>query len=351
MLLVPAPACSTVTHLFSGGGSTLAGQAEGTPVLPAEGQGPDKDSPPVPGGDTPTPERQRAAGGIVSRRTLLLMLLAALFTGCTRSLTDVGNSGTLPEQIAQTLTAAPSLAPTRTPPPSATPQPTATTEPPPSPTITTTPTVGPSPTPTPPALPEGDPRQGINLAVPDLTDDFSVRYGWFEYNDANAATISWERGQLSATDHGADGFLWWSTSGQTADDLFAEITATAGECQAKDAYGLAVRIGGISYDRGYTLEFSCDGHYRMRRFISGQSPELLLDWTPSQAINQGPGAINRLGFFAEADLLVGFANGQALTEVHDSAYVFGNFGLFAEARDSDNFTAVFQDFALWFLQP
>lgn len=58
MLLVPAPACSTVTHLFSGGGSTLAGQAEGTPVLPAEGQGPDKDSPPVPGGDTPTPERR-----------------------------------------------------------------------------------------------------------------------------------------------------------------------------------------------------------------------------------------------------------------------------------------------------
>jgi len=288
---------------------------------------------------------------VTGRRFLPLLLLLTLSAGCTRSLTEVGGSAALPEQIAQTLTAAPSLPPTRTPPPSATTQPTATSQPPPSPTITSTPTVGPSPTPTPPELPEGDPRQGLNLAAPDLTDDFSVRYGWFEYNDANAATIVWQRGQLSATDNRADGFLWWSTSGQTANDLYAEITATMGECQAKDAYGLAVRIGGISYDRGYTLEFSCDGHYRMRRFISGQLPELLLDWTPSEAINQGNGAINRLGFLAEGDLLVGFANGQSLTEVNDSAYVFGNFGLFAEARDSDSVTAVFQDFALWYLQP
>ena len=50
MLLVPAPACSTVTHLFSGGGSTLAGQAEGTPVLPPRARGP-----------TRTPHRSRAA--------------------------------------------------------------------------------------------------------------------------------------------------------------------------------------------------------------------------------------------------------------------------------------------------
>ena len=52
---------------------------------------------------------------------------------------------------------------------------------------------------------------------------------------------------------------------------------------------------------------------------------------------------------ADQETLVGFVNGQQLETVSDPAFIFGNFGLFAEAVDSSQVTAHFQDFALWYL--
>ena len=187
------------------------------------------------------------------------------------------------------------------------------------------------------------------MSVPDLTDEFQVRYGWYEFNDASAATIKWERGQLMVTDNQADEFLWWSTSGETAGDFYAEITATVHDCQGKDLYGLAARIGGSGYDRGYTLELSCDGHYRMRKFLTGASPEIMLDWTQHEAIITGSQSENRIGLLADEETLVGFVNGKQLDTVSDPSFIFGNFGLFTEAVDSSQVTAHFQDFALWYI--
>lgn len=288
-----------------------------------------------------------------SRPAVLLAAGLAVFAAaCTIRVREAGSPETfLPDQVAQTLTAAPTLSATRTPPPTATSFPTATPQPTSTEPPSATPTQGASPTPTAPELAPDDPRQGINLAAPDERDEFTTRYGWFEYDDPRAATIVWQRGQLQATDHLADGFLWWSTSGLTAWDLYAEVTATAEDCEGKDAYGMAVRIGGSGYDRGYTLEFSCDGHYRLRRFDSGSLPEPLAEWTRSQAIQTGSGAQNRLGFLARGSSLTGFANGQLLATVEDSFYVFGNLGLFAEANDSEGASALFEDFGLWYLQP
>ena len=282
-------------------------------------------------------------------RLLLFTTILMTMVGCTRSAPGSSGSGLLPDQIAQTLTAAPTLPPSRTPPPTATIQPTFTPVPADTDQPTQTATDGPTPTASQPPLPDDDPRQGLNLSVPDLTDDFQVRYGWYEFNDASAATITWQRGSLSVTDNRADGFLWWSTSGETASDLYVEISAEVEDCQAKDLYGIAVRIGGSGYDRGYTLEFSCDGHYRMRKFNSGTSPEIMLDWTANEAIESGSGSQNRIGILAEADRLIGFINGQQLEQVTDPDFIFGNFGLFAEAEDSNSVTANFQDFALWYL--
>lgn len=284
------------------------------------------------------------------RRTLVLLLATLALAACAPNATQDAGSGALPDQIAATLTAAPTLPPSRTPPPSATPQATAT--PPPTETQppTSTPSQGPSPTPTGLPLDPEDPRYGLNLSAPDVEDDFTTRYGWFELTDVRAATILWERGRMVATDNAADGFLWWSTSGLTAGDFYAEITAEVEDCRGKDAYGLAARIGGGNYDRGYTLEISCDGQYRMRKFISGAAPEVMLEWTASDAIESGSGSSNRLGLLADGPELVGFVNGQALEPVKDEAYVFGNFGLFSEADDSPSLTAAFSDFTLWHLE-
>lgn len=288
----------------------------------------------------------------MKQRVLLIVALGALaIAACTRSAPSGSGAALLPEQIAQTLTAAPTLPPSRTPPPPATEQPSATITALTTNTAAASATDGATATASPIPLATDDPRFGINLSVPDYQDDFQVRYGWFEYSDPGSATITWEKGQLVATDHRADGFLWWSTSGETGADIYAQVEAELDACQAKDAAGLAVRIGGAGYDRGYTLELSCDGHYRMRKFISGASPETMVDWTEDPAIETGPGAINAIGFHAEGPALAGFANGELLGSVEDPDFVFGNFGLFAEAADSDSTTATFRQFALWYLVP
>lgn len=118
-----------------------------------------------------------------------------------------------------------------------------------------------------------------------------------------------------------------------------------------DAYGLAVRIGGDGYDRGYTLELSCEGQFRMRRFVSGELPETMLDWAADDHIRTGPGTENRLGFLARQSSLAVFANGEMLTTLEDPSYIFGNFGLFADARATPDLEVTFTDFSLWFLEP
>lgn len=279
-----------------------------------------------------------------------LPILVLVTLSCTRSVPQPGD-GTILDSAAQTLTAAPTTPPSATAPPSATSPSTATPELTETPLPSDTPTAGPTPSPTAPPLPEDDPRHGLNLAVPHLQDNFSQRYGWYEYADANAATITWERGQMTVIDHRTDGFVWWSTSGQTAANFYAEVTATVGECGGKDAYGLAVRIGGTGYDRGYTLEFSCDGSYRVRRFISGQLPEVILDWTADNRIETGPGAENRPGFLADGSRLAVFVDGELLADLEDPSYIFGNFGLFADAQSTPDLTVKFTDFSLWFVEP
>lgn len=286
------------------------------------------------------------------QRALLLTMLAlwGLIGACTRSASRPETERSIPEVVALTLTAAPTLPPSPTRPPSATPQPSLT----PSPSVTraasSTTSAGPSATSAGPPLPTDDPRYGLNLAAPDVTDDFSQRLGWYEYSDRSAATIQWEPGGLRVIDHWADGFVWWSTSGQTASDFYAEITAEINTCEGADAYGFAARIGGSNYDRGYTLEFSCDGRYRMRKFISGAAPDVLVDWTQAASLDAGDGADNRFGLLARGEVLAAFANGELLTQLRDSFYVFGNFGVFTDAANTADLTATFRDFELWVLE-
>ncbi len=284
-------------------------------------------------------------------RMMTLTLAASLLAACTRTGLSNESQNSFLDLAAQTLTAAPTMIPSATPPPSATLPPTEAPSVTPSPTETVPPTAGPSPTPTAPPLAPDDPRQGLNLAAPDFTDDFSRHLGWFEFDDPHATVITWSPGKLTVIDPVVDAYTWWSTSSATAGDVYAEVTVRNESCSGLDAYGLAARIGGENYDRGYTLELSCDGHYRVRKFISGRSPDILIDWTSSPAINQAADVRNRLGFMLKGPSLVGFANGEQLGDVQDGDFVFGNFGLFVVADQTAGLTADFTDFALWHFAP
>lgn len=243
--------------------------------------------------------------------------------------------------IAGTLTAEP----TRTPPPSATVPVTPTDVPRPTSTATETPTPGPSPTPTAPELSPNDPRVGLNISLPDYRDDFSRDHVWGE-SITDATTNLIRDGELHAIDHLVDNAVWWSATLPTGSNTYVEVTATIGECIGKDSAGIGVRIG-EDLSSGYTLELSCDGHYRIRRFYLG-TVSVLQDWTFSRAILQGQGAENRIGFVARGGLLFGFANGEFLGTSEDFTFSNGTFAIFANATETPDFTVIFDDFWLWY---
>ncbi|HKZ55963.1 MAG TPA: hypothetical protein VJ123_10815 [Anaerolineales bacterium] len=252
---------------------------------------------------------------------------------------------------AQTLAAAPTLPPTWTSPPTATLLPTNTPTIPPSPTPTLTSTPGASPTPSAAPLPTDDPRAGINLSSPDYRDAFDVAFTWFEYSDDTVANTLGQ-GRLQTVDKLADFFVTWSTNAVVAGNLYVEVTAEVGACSGKDSYGIAIRVDQVTFSNGYSLEFSCDGFFRMRKFISGQPPSLLLNWTQAAAIRPGPNASNRIGLLADGATLHAFANGEALPlHTEDFDYLEGIFALFADARETPGLTTTFDEFALWNLTP
>lgn len=283
-------------------------------------------------------------------RVVLLGLATASLAACNRSAGGEPPAYLAFTSVAATLTAAPTLPPpgsppTRTPPPSATPIFT------PTHTATHTATLGPTPSATPPPLPPDDPRTGLDLVAPHYQDDFSNWLTWIGPSSL-AAENEFEDGRLRATDRRADGYVWWSTTVPQANagNLYAEVTATIGNCAGKDGYGLAVRVGGPNLDSGYSLEFSCDGAYRFREFNAG-FVRLLQDWTPSEAIRPGPNAINRLGILARGQTLVAVANGVVIGQIDGAIFGVGTFGLFASAEQTAEVTVYFDDFALWWLRP
>ena len=276
-----------------------------------------------------------------------LLLTSVVLAGCNRAAQEVPPN-VLATQVAATLTAAPTLPSSITPPPSPTTLPSATPAVPPTDAPTETPTPGGSPSPTPPPLAPDDPRTGLNLAAPDLQDDFSQRFKWYEFSDTASATNLVGDGHLKAVDNLADSYIWWSTTDSQAEDVYAEITAAFSACSGRDSAGMAVRVNGANFDQGYALDFACDGAYRLRKFITDAAPTTLIDWTESAEIVKGPNTSNRLGLLAKGSTLVVFANGKLVGQVEDTSYASGTFGLYASGVNTAPLTITFDDFAVWY---
>lgn len=284
----------------------------------------------------------------MTRSGLALLLVSALLLGCNRA-ADQTPPGNVATDVAATLTAVPTFGPLATRPATATAAPSATAQASATSLPTGTPTLGPTPSATAPVLPPGDPRTGLNLSVPDYSDDFSQSFKWFAGYDDNTVSLSQQDGKLIAVDKIADSYITWSTTNVTAGNVYAEVTADIGNCSGRDASGLAVRVGGDAYDSGYALELSCDKAYRIRKFINVDTPpKTLVDWTAAEAIKPGPNASNRIGFLADGNTLSVFANGTLLGQVEDHDLVAGTFGLFANAATTAGLTVTFDDFAVWY---
>jgi hypothetical protein len=208
------------------------------------------------------------------------------------------------------------------------------------------------PTPTPFAVTaEDDPRAILDLSSPDVFDYFNNANNWYDYDSAGFASYQVIDGQLVGKDYDPEKrAVYWSYNSRPSGNTYVEISATNGDCIAKDAVGLVMRIDAQQTPSGYALEVSCDGAWRFLRYRpAGASAEMYIDWTPSDAINTGNGATNRLGLWGYAGKFNMFINGYQVGEYFDRnySYSYGYFAAYVRAAATFDLPAYFDDFAMW----
>jgi hypothetical protein len=200
------------------------------------------------------------------------------------------------------------------------------------------------------AAPGGDVRYGLDLNHPDYFDTFDNPALWTHYDIADKSGYKIANGQMIGTDHmPEERYTWWSLLSRQSGNVYAEVDATNGDCLGLDSVGLTIRVDEASNTGGYSLEVSCDGQWRVRRHRNGDDPKLLVDWTPSAAINTGMGATNRLGIFASYKRFVLFVNDVEVGQTQDPDYArsIGDFALFVRASRTYDLQATFDNFAYW----
>lgn len=197
---------------------------------------------------------------------------------------------------------------------------------------------------------EDDPRAILDLPNPDHNDFFDDPTTWFDYDDPGFAKYVVEDGHLVATDYAAgDNAIYWSYTSFQSGNMYTEISATFGECYARDALGFVVRVQPDETPSGYALEISCDGAWRFRRLRPAQVPFEMVDWTASDLIETGEGGTNRLGIYGYHGQFYLFINGIQVGEARDAGYTWslGFFAAYVQSQEAYPLTATFDDFAYW----
>jgi hypothetical protein len=249
------------------------------------------------------------------------------------------------------LTATP--VPTETQPPQPE-QPTATVEPPqPTATVeaaavaTATQPAGPTAT-----LAAGDPRS--RLGAPSSTDSMDSEFGWIWPTGSDKFTRgSFGSGVQTITALGEkDGWRMANPLGRDFSNIYLEGTIKTNTCAGSDHYGLIVRVPAVSEpDQGYLFGVTCDGRYSLRRWNAETGPrgemKVLVNWTTSSAIKTGSNQVNRLGIFTVGSRLVLYINGERVSDVNDTMFPSGYFGVFLGSSVTPGFSIQVDEMSYW----
>jgi hypothetical protein len=206
----------------------------------------------------------------------------------------------------------------------------------PSPTIDWFPasaTPSPRPIATQPATPQMNP--GIGAAV--LRDDFSRQALWdTAVSDLGSAAIDRNRLTLAAQ---PGVYLVSFRSGAVFGNFYAEITAKTSLCRGADEYGFLVRGSRVAY---YRFALACNGTARADR-ISVDTRRPLHEAVASGDVPPGAPSEVRIGVWASGAEMRLFINDRFQFSIHDSNYLSGGVGVFANSTGDTAVTVSFSE--------
>ena len=206
------------------------------------------------------------------------------------------------------------------------------------------------PTTTPFTVSAEDIRSNLDLAHPSRSDGFDEPRTWYDYDTPGRAAYWVADGKLFGLDYEPEEVYVWETYTDTASgNLYAEVSATNGDCTGRDSMGMVIRVDRQAAAGGYSLEVSCDGAWRFRLHQIGGDQVDFIEWTDSDAIHAGPGATNRLGLWGYQARFRLYINGEEVGEFWDTHYrhSYGTFGLYTRASQTYDLIGSFDDFAYW----
>ncbi len=187
----------------------------------------------------------------------------------------------------------------------------------------------------------------LNLGSPTVSDPMNNDTYWYLLNEPD---VRFEMQAGALVMHGlTPGMIdWWGLSSYPVpDNVFIEATFITGpNCSGKDRYGLIVRAPDTQ--QGIILEFACNGRYRIYRW-DGSHFTSLKPWTQGNAILSGPNQTNRMGVWLEGSTIKLYANRILLSEVTDSTYPSGSFGLVVASENTPDFTVSVDQVEYWTL--
>jgi len=202
------------------------------------------------------------------------------------------------------------------------------------------PTQGPTPT-----LLPGDPEQ--ELGKPDGQDNFDNTNNWTLF-DVSCFKSEIVDGQYVMTAKGSKGFACWEVSWPKVHDYYLQSTVKMPDsCNGDDRFGLFVRTPDLK--QGYLVGMNCNGQVGMTAW-DGESTTTLIKYQENGAIQNGPGAENRLGVYVYGSTYRVYVNGQLVGEATDTAYVGDyRFGYFIRAATDEPFAVRYDNMRIWLL--
>jgi hypothetical protein len=142
----------------------------------------------------------------------------------------------------------------------------------------------------------------------------------------------------------ASNLLAWGLANRIVSDFELEVEARLEDGNDANSFGLLFRF--VDRNNFYRYDLSGDGYYLVSKFVDGEWVTLV-DWTPSEFINQGSQATNVLKVSAFGPNITLWVNGQQLTSFTDDSLPRGNFGFFTGTFSEPYSWVSFDNLKMW----